>query len=112
VKTIGDEVMFVGLPTEVLSSAVSLRSAGAPAGLPPVRVGVAAGPVIPREGDFYGPVVNLASRLSAIAPANTVPAPAAMRDQVPPDKFVFESIGEQRLRGIGAVETCAVSTIG
>ncbi len=47
VKTIGDEVMFVGLPHEVLSSALSLRTAVAVEGLPPVRGGIAAGPVIP-----------------------------------------------------------------
>src|SRR3712207_7575576 len=32
-----------------------------------VRVGVAHGPVLAREGDLYGPTVNLASRIVSIA---------------------------------------------
>ncbi len=108
VKTIGDEVMFVGLPREVLASAIALRKAVTAEGLPPVRAGLAAGPVIPREGDFYGPVVNLASRLTAIAPANRILVPASMRGEVPEGEFRFVPLGEQFLRGIGNVETCAL----
>jgi adenylate cyclase len=112
VKTIGDEVMFVGLPAEVLSSAVTLRTIVSDAGLPAVRVGVAAGPVIAREGDYYGPVVNLASRLTDIAPANSVLAPGSMRAQVPAGTFVFVPYGEHVLRGIGPTEIWAVEAIG
>jgi adenylate cyclase len=106
VKTIGDEVMFVGLPREVLSSAVALRKAVAAEDLPPVRGGIAAGPVIPREGDFYGPVVNLASRLTAVAPASRILVPSAISAQVPGGEFTFVPIGEQFLRGIGNVDIC------
>jgi adenylate cyclase len=109
VKTIGDEVMFVGLPREVLSSAVALRKAVAAEGLPPVRSGVAAGPVIPREGDFYGPVVNLASRLTAVAPANRILVPSGIGAQVPEGEFTFVPLGEQFLRGIGNVEVWALA---
>jgi adenylate cyclase len=109
VKTIGDEVMFVGLPREVLSSAVALRKAVAAEGLPPVRSGIAAGPEIPREGDFYGPVVNLASRLTAVAPANRILVPAGMGAQVPEGEFTFVPLGEQFLRGIGSVEVWALA---
>ena len=112
VKTIGDEVMFVGLPHEVLASAVALRKAVAAEGLPPVRSGVAAGPVIPREGDFYGPVVNLASRLTAIAPANRVLVPSALKDTVGTGEFTFVPLGDQFLRGIGNVETYALEESG
>jgi adenylate cyclase len=112
VKTIGDEVMFVGLPPAVLASALSLRKAVAAEGLPPVRVGVAAGPVIAREGDFYGPVVNLASRLTAIAPANRVLVPSALKDTVGTGEFTFVPLGDQFLRGIGNVETYALEDSG
>src|SRR3954471_17476982 len=108
VKTIGDEVMFVGLPHEVLASALSLREAVGDVGLPPIRGGVAAGPVITREGDFYGPVVNLASRLTAIAPANRVLVPAAITDQVDVSDFTLVPLGGQFLRGIGTVEICSL----
>lgn len=112
VKTIGDEVMFVGLPREVLSSAVALRGAVTSEGLPPVRGGIAAGPVIPRDGDFYGPVVNLASRLTSVASPNSILVPAAMSAQVPDGEFVFVPLGEQFLRGIGSVQISAVQPPG
>jgi len=65
VKLIGDEAMFVvGDAAEAIAIArVLIDSVGATDGLPPVRVGLAAGEVIVREGDLFGPVVNLASRL-------------------------------------------------
>ena len=65
VKLIGDEAMFVvGDAAEAIAIArVLLDSVGANDGLPPVRVGLAAGEVLVREGDLFGPVVNLASRL-------------------------------------------------
>ena len=64
--------------------------------------------MIPREGDFYGPVVNLASRLTAIAPANRILVPAAMRAEVPEGEFTFVPQGGQFLRGIGNVEVFAL----
>jgi adenylate cyclase len=112
VKSIGDEVMFVGLPREVLSSALALREAVADDGLPPIRGGIAAGPVIPRDGDFYGPVVNLASRLTSVAPPNSILVPAMMSAQVPEGQFAFVPLGEQFLRGIGSVEISAVQHAG
>ena len=37
---------------------------------PDVRVALAIGPVLVQDGDFYGPVVNLASRAVAICDGN------------------------------------------
>jgi hypothetical protein len=42
------------------------------AGLPAAHVGMAAGPVIERDGDYYGRTVNLASRLADVADAGKV----------------------------------------
>jgi adenylate cyclase len=109
VKTIGDEVMFVGLPQQVVDAALALRDvARADDTMLPVRVGVAAGPVVSRNGDFYGPVVNLASRLTDIARAGQVLATDALREELDGDALSWVSIGAQRLRGIGAVETFAL----
>jgi adenylate cyclase len=65
VKLIGDEAMFVvGSASEALAIARTIvHSVAASPDLPPVRVGLAAGEVVVREGDLFGPVVNLASRL-------------------------------------------------
>ena len=41
-------------------------------GLPALRVGMATGPVLSRFGDVYGPVVNLAARLTSLAKPETV----------------------------------------
>jgi adenylate cyclase len=39
---------------------------------PDLRIGLAHGPVLHRLGDFYGSVVNLAARLTALARPGTV----------------------------------------
>jgi adenylate cyclase len=69
VKTIGDEVLFVA-DSPVAGADISLDLIDASENdprLPPLRVGVAAGPVINRLGDVYGSTVNIASRLTALS---------------------------------------------
>jgi adenylate cyclase len=113
VKTIGDEVMFVGLVPGVVDAVLSLRDAAdADPELMPVRAGVAAGPVVARNGDYYGPVVNLASRLTEIARPGEVLAPAALRRQVGDQQVVWVPHGTRRLRSIGDVETFVLERPG
>jgi len=113
VKTIGDEVMFVGLAPGVVDAALALRDAAdADADLLPVRAGVAAGPVVARNGDYYGPVVNLASRLTEIATPGEVLAPAILRDQVADPRIVWVPHGVRRVRSIGEIETFALERPG
>jgi len=74
VKMIGDEVMFV-VPTATGAAQIGLSLAEAYADddlLSDVRVALATGPVLVKDGDFYGPVVNLASRLVNVAHPGTV----------------------------------------
>ena len=69
VKMIGDEAMFV-VQTATSAAEIGLSLAEAYAGdelLSDVRVALAIGPVLVQDGDFYGPVVNLASRLVGVA---------------------------------------------
>jgi adenylate cyclase len=113
VKTIGDEVMFVGLPRAVADVALSLRDrAAADPELLPVRAGIAAGPVVVRNGDVYGSVVNLASRLTDLAPSGRIVAPAALRAQLGDDGIAWEPLGTRQIRGIGEVETYALERDG
>ena len=65
VKMIGDEVMFeVADPAAGVEIALDLADAyHGDESVSDVRVGVAYGPVLAREGDLYGPTVNLASRM-------------------------------------------------
>ena len=74
VKMIGDEVMFV-VATAAGAAQIGLSLAEAYATddlLSDVRVALAIGPVLVKDGDFYGPVVNLASRLVGVAHPGTV----------------------------------------
>jgi len=115
VKTIGDEVMYVGLTNETVAASLGLRDAATAAGLPALRIGVASGPVISRDGDYFGPVVNLASRLTEIAAPGEVLVPAALRDELRPDSGCdvrFVDRGTQQLRSIGSVEVFALERSG
>ena len=110
VKTIGDEAMFVGLSPQVASIAVALRAAAIEHGLPPVRTGLAAGMVVARDGDFYGPVVNLASRLTEIVPPGEIYASEALHEQLAADpSFNWTAIGPLELRSIGTVQVFALN---
>jgi adenylate cyclase len=105
VKTIGDEVMFVGLADTVARAALALvrRARGYPE-LPAVRSGVARGPVLARDGDFYGPVVNLASRLTDLAEPGTVLASASVRAALEKDTSIrWTEVGTRHVRSIGDV---------
>lgn len=69
VKMIGDEVMYVAEdPEAAVEVGVVLKEEYSREKLlTEVRAGVAYGTVLAREGDYYGPVVNLASRIVNIA---------------------------------------------
>jgi adenylate cyclase len=69
------------------------------AGLPPVRAGLATGPVIARDGDYYGHTVNLAARLAAIAAPGTVLVSDAVR--MAAEGLAFDPAPPVVLKGIG-----------
>jgi len=74
VKMIGDEAMFVS-ESPVAAGRIALQLAEAYADdelLSDVRVGMAVGPVLVQDGDYYGPVVNLAHRIVTMAQPGTV----------------------------------------
>ena len=74
VKMIGDEVMFV-VESVADAARIGLDLADAYADdelLSDVRVGLAVGPVLLREGDYFGTTVNLAHRIVNIGNPGTV----------------------------------------
>ena len=81
---IGDEVMFtVDAPVAAAEIALALSEGTRGADeLSDVRVGMAYGPLLEREGDLYGPVVNLASRITAIAFPGSIVVGPSMRDEL------------------------------
>ncbi|MCL4413692.1 MAG: adenylate/guanylate cyclase domain-containing protein [Actinobacteria bacterium] len=117
VKMIGDEVMFV---TESVSSAarIGLGLAEAYADddlLSDVRVALASGPVLAKDGDCFGPVVNLASRMVGIAHPGSVLVTEEMREElslVAGEDFLFESQGTRNLKDIGRVQVWSVYRVG
>jgi adenylate cyclase len=107
VKMIGDEVMFmVEDPAAAVGIALDLADASRDAaGLSDVRVGLAMGPVLEREGDAFGATVNRASRITAIAYPGTVVVSPELRDALEdhPD-LAFRGMRPRSLKHIGRVQ--------
>jgi len=75
VKTIGDGVMLVSRsPSALLGAAIDLRGRIREEGIefPPMRAGIAHGAAVQRSGDWFGPVVNCASRITDVARPGTI----------------------------------------
>jgi adenylate cyclase len=74
VKYIGDEVMFLApdLPAAAGVASELIARVAADPQLGSARAGAAYGPLLSRDGDWYGTTVNLAARLVEKAKAGTV----------------------------------------
>lgn len=111
IKMIGDEVMFA---VDECPAAVEIALSLAEAyhddeSLSDVRVGLAWGPVLEREGDLYGPTVNLASRIVSIAYAGSVVVSADIHDALAEDEALrWKSLRTRQLKDIGKVQLWAV----
>jgi adenylate cyclase len=84
-KVIGDAVMLVSPdPTALVRTAVDLVETWSEPGdgRPGLRVGVAMGIGVPHAGDWFGPPVNLASRVTETARPGQVTVTAAVHDAV------------------------------
>lgn len=109
VKTVGDEIMFLAdTPEAGAQIALSLSEIiTADPELPPVRVGLCWGSMFSRYGDVFGPTVNLAARLQAVARPGSVlidrHTAECVADAVPRD-FVMDQVRAVDLQGIGEVE--------
>ncbi len=106
IKTIGDEVMFAALEAPSAAAiALDLLDVVSPdAGFPSLHVGLATGPVIAREGDVFGPTVNLANRLVAIARNDSVLVDHTTREVLADDpRFDLKPVPAQHLKGLGRV---------
>lgn len=99
VKLIGDEVMFVATdPAAACEAAVALMRAfdGEYVGVAP-RGGLAYGNVVLRSGDYYGQVVNLASRLVDEAVPLELLVSEPLADAAP--TCAFEPAGRRMVKG-------------
>jgi adenylate cyclase len=99
IKHIGDEVMFVAIdPVAGCELALSLMTEFFDEGIQP-RGGIAFGDVLTRQGDYYGEVVNLASRLTDLAIPGEVLADENVRVAAHDSALVFEGAGRRQLKG-------------
>jgi adenylate cyclase len=99
VKHIGDEIMFSSTDADGgCEIALALIESFADAASLP-RGGLAHGVVVARHGDYYGPVVNLAARLTDIAVSGEVLAAAAVADAATSRRYAFEPAGRRQLKG-------------
>ncbi|MGQ0616073.1 MAG: adenylate/guanylate cyclase domain-containing protein [Acidimicrobiia bacterium] len=115
IKTIGDSVMFAAAgPAAGVRTALALAEAyHADDATPDVRVGLAHGWVVQREGDLFGPTVNLASRLMSVAQPGTVVVPADLRKALAgADDLDFREISARNLKHIGRTELFVVRRAG
>ncbi len=100
VKTIGDAAMFVSPdPGALVEVALSLVASVDQAELPSLRAGIAVGEALARSGDFYGPSINLASRVTGIARPGSVLCTEEVRARAP-QEFAWSFAGRHRLKGI------------
>jgi adenylate cyclase len=97
VKHIGDEVMFVALDAAAGCAIARDITAAYAEGIEP-RGGVAFGDVITRHGDYYGAVVNLASRLAELAVPKEVLVDGATAESAS-ELFSFRPAGHRLLKG-------------
>jgi adenylate cyclase len=112
VKTIGDEVMVVGQDVGALVDwAVGFSRLYADE-RPAPRIGVNAGPVLYRDGDYFGREVNLASRVVARARGGEVLVTGQVLDDVRDVSHLrVDSIGQVKLKGFSEPRSlCRVST--
>ncbi|HEY5109305.1 MAG TPA: adenylate/guanylate cyclase domain-containing protein [Acidimicrobiales bacterium] len=102
VKLIGDEVLYTA-PDPVTACAIALDLAElmrSHARLPEVRAGVAFGEVMLRDGDVFGPMVNLAARAAKVGGPGDVVVDSAMADAA---GMPSEPLGILDVRGFGSV---------
>ena len=102
VKMIGDEVFF-SAPTAEAACRIGTevcRAADEDPGLPPARGVVGVGPAIPREGDYFGPLVNLLSRLTKSGGPGELVATEAAVKELSPERWEVEELEPVDLRDV------------
>jgi adenylate cyclase len=112
VKTLGDSVLFVAdtSHTAVEIGLLLLETHARDKGMPELRVGLAAGPVIWRMGDVFGTTVNLASRLTALARPDTILADPELAKELDGDRaFALRCVDRLSVRGLGELAPFTVS---
>ena len=101
IKTIGDEAMLASEDPEALvkTALALIDAADSDDLLPPLRAGAAAGTATRHAGDWYGPPVNLAARITAVAPERGLLGDASLREATG-GSFDWHPAGRRGFKGI------------
>ena len=106
VKTVGDEVLYIA-ETPAAGAEISLalsRAFTEDEILPQARVAMVWGRILSRLGDIYGPTVNLAARLTALADPGTVLVDSMTAAALEHDeRFVLVPRPAEDVRGFGEI---------
>lgn len=106
VKTVGDEVLYIA-ETPAAGAEISLalsRAFTEDEILPEARVAMVWGRILSRLGDIYGPTVNLAARLTALAEPGTVLVDSVTAAALESDeRFVLVPRPAEDVRGFGEI---------
>lgn len=102
IKFIGDEVMIVArnAPDACRIAWDLVRSTNDDAELPMARGAVNFGRVTARDGDYFGPVVNVAARATKIALPGSLVVTDAVLDSLDRSEWTLTSLGTTNIRGI------------
>ena len=102
VKVLGDGVMMHFTDSDsAIRAAISVVSRAQKQGLPAARAGINAGPMVRRDGDYFGSVVNLASRAADYARAHEILVTQEVVDAwTGGDSIYFRGIGAVSLKNV------------
>lgn len=101
VKLLGDGVMLrFDSAREAVNAIVELMGEMVAAGLPAGHAGIAAGPMVSKDGDVYGHTVNVAARVAAHAAAGQILLPASSAEAVAKAGHAAEDAGSVALKGL------------
>ncbi|MFT4082665.1 MAG: adenylate/guanylate cyclase domain-containing protein [Nocardioides sp.] len=110
IKSLGDSVLFVNDDAVRAYDTAEgiINVVGRDPRMPDVRVGLASGSIVTRLGDVFGPPVNMAARLTAVARRNRIIIDEATASALPDDEFETRRMAARPVRGFGIVEPVAV----
>ena len=110
IKSLGDSVLFTNTdPVRAYDTAAGIINVvGRDPRMPDVRVGLATGSVVTRLGDVFGPPVNMAARLTAVARRNHIIVDQKTADLLPDDQFESRRLPARPVRGFGVMEPVSV----
>jgi len=103
IEQVGDELLIVaGDARAAVVSATRIRAAvDDEPRFPGVRIGIADGPVVEREGRYFGPALNLTARLAARAGAGEIFCTAAVTEACRDlDGVAFRALGALRFKNV------------